>query len=191
MAKLVSKTYGDALFELALEENRIDSLTEEIEAVKAILDENKDFEKIMIHPEIPQEQKLSVIEDVFKGRVSDALTGFLRIVAAKGRYKELPGIFAYYIARVKEYKRIGIAEVTSAVPLSGAQKQKIEKRLLDTTRYETMEIEYKVDASKIGGLLIRIGDRVVDSTISSRLAALTLSLQKISLESEKEGVQIS
>ena len=122
MAKLVSKTYGDALFELALEENRIDSLTEEIEAVKAILDENKDFEKIMIHPEIPQEQKLSVIEDVFKGRVSDALTGFLRIVAAKGRYKELPGIFAYYIARVKEYKRIGIAEVTSAVPLNGVQK---------------------------------------------------------------------
>ena len=45
MAKLVSKTYGDALFELALEENRIDSLTEEIEAVKVILDENKDFEK--------------------------------------------------------------------------------------------------------------------------------------------------
>ena len=157
MAKLVSKTYGDALFELAVEENRIDSLTEEIEAVKAILDENKDFEKIMVHPEIPQEQKLSVIDEVFKGRVSDALTGFLRIVAAKGRYKELPGIFAYYIARVKEYKRIGIAEVTSAVPLSGAQKQKIEKRLLDTTRYETMEIEYKVDASKIGGLLIRIG----------------------------------
>ena len=97
MAKLVSRTYGDALFELAVEENRIDSLTEEIEAVKAILDENKDFEKIMIHPEIPQEQKLSVIDEVFKGRVSDALTGFLRIVAAKGRYKELPGIFAYYI----------------------------------------------------------------------------------------------
>ena len=48
-----------------------------------------------------------------------------------------------------------------------------------------------MDASKIGGLLIRSGDRVVDSTISSRLAALTSSLQKISLESEKEGVQTS
>ena len=56
MAKLVSKTYGDALFELALEENRIDSLTEEIEAVKVILDENKDFEKILIQQEFPQEQ---------------------------------------------------------------------------------------------------------------------------------------
>ncbi len=191
MAKLVSKTYGDALFELAVEENRVDSLAEEIQMLTAVLDENKDFEKIMIHPEIPLEKKLQVVEDVFKGRVSDALTGFLRIVVAKGRYRELPGIFAYFIARVKEYKKIGVAVVTSAVPLTGAQKQKIERRLLDTTQYKTMEIEYKVDASKIGGLMIRIGDRVVDSTISSKLSALTASLMKISLESEKEGVQAS
>ena len=191
MAKLVAGTYGDALFDFAMEENQIDSLMDEILTVQAVLEENKGLEKILVHPEIPKQKKLQVIEDVFKGRISDALTGFLRIVAAKGRYKELPDIFAYYIARVKEYKKIGIAEVTSAVPLSGAQKQKIEKRLLDTTRYETMEIEYKVDESKIGGLLIRIGDRVVDSTISSKLAALTSSLQKISLESEKEGVQAS
>ena len=191
MAKLVSRTYGDALFELAVEENQVDELSEEIQVLTEILEQNKDFEKIMVHPEIPQETKLQVIEDVFKGRVSDALTGFLRIVAAKGRYKELPGIFAYFTARVKEYKKIGVAEVTSAIPLTGVQKQKVEQKLLQTTPYETMEIEYKVDAAKIGGLMIRIGDRVVDGTVSSRLAALTSCLMKISLESEKEGVQAS
>lgn len=157
MAKLVSRTYGDALFELAVEENRVDELSEEIQVLTEILEQNKDFEKIMVHPEIPQETKLQVIEDVFKGRVSDTLTGFLRIVAAKGRYKELPGIFAYFTARVKEYKKIGVAEVTSAIPLTGVQKQKVEQKLLQTTPYETMEIEYKVDAAKIGGLMIRIG----------------------------------
>lgn len=191
MAKLVSKTYGDALFELAVEENRTDSLMQEIELVQAVLSENADFEKILIHPEISKEKKLQVVEDVFKGKISDALTGFLRIVVTKGRYKDLPDIFAYFIARVKEYKKIGVAKVTSAIALSGEQKQKIEKRLLDTTHYETMEIEYKVDESQIGGLLIRIGDRVVDSTIRSRLNHLTASLMKISLESEKEGVQAS
>ena len=191
MAKLVSRTYGDALFELAVEENQVDELSEEIQVLTEILEQNKDFEKIMVHPEIPQETKLQVIEDVFKGRESDTLTGFLRIVAAKGRYKELPGIFAYFTARVKEYKKIGVAEVTSAIPLTGVQKQKVEQKLLQTTPYETMEIEYKVDAAKIGGLMIRIGDRVVDGTVSSRLAALTSCLMKISLESEKEGVQAS
>ena len=94
-------------------------------------------------------------------------------------------------SRVKEYKKIGVAEVTSAIPLTGAQKQRVEAKLLQTTPYETMEIEYKVDAAKIGGLMIRIGDRVVDGTVSSRLSALTSRLMKISLESEKEGVQTS
>ena len=191
MAKLVSKTYGDALFELAVEENTTDCLMEEISMVQAVLKENEDFEKILVHPEIPKQQKLQVIEDVFKGRISDALTGFLRIVVTKGRYKDLPDIFAYFIARVKEYKKIGVAEVTSAVSLSEEQKQKIEKKLLGTTHYESMEINHKVDAKLIGGLLIRIGDRVVDSTIRSRLNHLTAELMKISLENGKEGVQAS
>ena len=191
MAKLVAGTYGDALFDFAMEENQIDSLMDEILTVQAVLEENKGLEKILVHPDIPKQKKLQVIEDVFKGRISDALTGFLRIVVTKGRYKNLPDIFAYFIARVKEYKKIGVAEVISAIPLSGEQKEKIEKKLLDTTHYETMEIEYKVDEKKIGGLMIRIGDRVVDSTIQSKLNLLTGSLLKISLESEKEGVQAS
>ena len=191
MAKLVSKTYGDALFELAVEENRTDSLMEEILMLQTVLKENKDFEKILEHPVISKQNKLQVIEDVFKGRISDALTGFLRIVVTKGRYKDLPDIFAYFIARVKEYRKIGVAQVTSAISLSDVQKQKIEKKLLDSTQYETMEIEYKVDESLIGGLLIRIGDRVVDSTIKHRLTSLTASLMKISLENGKEGVQAS
>ena len=191
MAKLVAGTYGDALFDFAMEENQIDSLMDEILTVQAVLEENKGLEKILVHPEIPKQKKLQVIEDVFKGRISDALTGFLRIVVTKGRYKNLPDIFAYFIARVKEYKKIGVAEVISAIPLSGEQTEKIEKKLLDTTHYETMEIEYKVDEKKIGGLMIRIGDRVVDSTIQSKLNLLTGSLLKISLESEKEGVQAS
>lgn len=191
MAKLVSKTYGDALFEIAVEENRTDSLMEEISMVQTVLNENRDFEKILMHPEIPKSKKLQVIEDVFKGQISDALTGFLRIVVTKGRYKDLPDIFAYFIARVKEYKKIGVAVVTSAILLGDEQKQKIEKKLLATTSYETMEIEYKVDESLIGGLMIRIGDRIVDSTIRSKLTSLTASLMKISLESGKEGVQAS
>jgi F-type H+-transporting ATPase subunit delta len=191
MAKLVAGTYGDALFELAMEENRTDSLMQEILMLQTVLEENKDFEKILMHPEIPKEEKLQVIETVFKGRISDALTGFLKVVVTKERYKDLPDIFAYFIARVKEYKKIGVAQVTSAVPLGEDQKKRIEQKLLETTPYETMEIEYKVDESKIGGLMIRIGDRVVDSTIRSKLAHLTGSLMRISLESEKEGVQAS
>ena len=91
MAKLVSRTYGDALFELAVEENRVDELSEEIQVLTEILEQNKDFEKIMVHPEIPQETKLQVIEDVFKGRVSDTLTGFFELWQQRGDTKNYPG----------------------------------------------------------------------------------------------------
>ena len=149
MAKLIAGTYGDALFELAVEQNLTDSLMQEIDFLQTVLKENSDFEKILMHPEIPKQKKLQLIENVFKGRISDALTGFLRIVVTKGRYENLPDIFAYFIARVKEYKKIGIAQVVSAIPLRDEQKQKIEQKLLETTHYETMEIDYKVEESSI------------------------------------------
>ena len=68
MAKLISKTYGDALFELAVEENKVDVLLDEIEQLQSILKENDEFGKLMTHPKIIKEEKLQVAENVFKGR---------------------------------------------------------------------------------------------------------------------------
>ena len=109
------------------------------------------------------------------------MMGFLRIVIEKGRQSELEAIFSYFIAKVKEYKKIGLAHVTSAVELSDAQKKQIEARLLATTVYESLETEYTVDESLIGGLVIRIGDRVVDSSIKTRLYEMKKELMKIQL----------
>ena len=113
------------------------------------------------------------------------------VVITKGRYAELPAIFAYFTAKVKEYKKIGVAEVTSAAELNDTWKKKLEKKLLDTTRYETMEITYRVDEAIIGGLIIRIGDRVVDNSLKSKLSALKGELMKVSLEQEKVGEKAS
>ena len=122
MAKLAADTYGEALFSLAVEENKGDRLFEETEALKAILDQNPDFNVVMNHPKITRDQKEKMIEEVFHGRVSDEITGFLRLLLQKERYKELDAILAFFSARVKEYKGIGVAYVTTAVPLKDAQK---------------------------------------------------------------------
>ena len=65
MAKLIAGTYGDALFELAVEQNLTDSLMQEIDFLQTVLKENSDFEKILMHPEIPKQKKLQLIENVF------------------------------------------------------------------------------------------------------------------------------
>ena len=182
MAKLVSNTYGDALFELALEENRLDSMNEEVLAVAEAIRENPDLTGVMNHPKIDKEDKVKLIEDIFKGRVSDELVGLMRMIVEKDHYKEIESVFAYFIDKVKEYKNIGTAYVTSAMELSDGQKAAVEKKLLETTKYVKFEMHYEVDAGLIGGMVIRIGDRVVDSSIKTKLYNLTRDLSKIQLK---------
>ena len=181
MAKLVSKTYGDALFELALEENKIDSLQEEVEVVLEALVENQDLTKLMSHPKISKEEKVALMEDIFKGRVSDELCGLMHMLTEKGRFTEIDDVLYFFLDRVKEHKNIGTAYVSTAIELSEAQKQAVEKRLLETTKYVEFEMHYSVEADLIGGMVIRIGDRVVDSSIKTKLYDLTRELSNIQL----------
>lgn len=181
MAKLVSQTYGSALFDLALEENSIDSMLEEVTAVRQIFKENTELVQLLNHPKIVKEEKVSVVEAVFKGRVSDSMTGFLVLIVEKGRYNDIDSIFAYFIKEVYEYKNIGVAYVTSAKKLSEAQEKAVEDRLLQVTKYVAFEMHFDVDAGLIGGMVIRIGDRVVDSSIRTKLGELQKELLKIQL----------
>ena len=184
MAKLVSKTYGEALFELAVEENKLDALMEEVEAVIQVLDDNEDFVKLMCHPKICVEEKCSVLETVFHGRVSDELTGFFLTIEDKGRFKEIYDILSYFVDECREYKKIGEAHVTSAVPLKDAEKDAADMRLLETTKYESFVMKYEVDPALIGGMKIQIGDRVVDSSIKTKLNNMAKSLSEIQLSNE-------
>ena len=182
MAKLVSNTYGDALFELALENNQLDSMLEEVKAVASVLQENEDLTKLMNHPKIVKEEKIKIIEEIFTNQVSREVVGLMRMIVQKGHFNEMESVFTYFIDRVKEYKNIGTAYVTSAMELSGQQKAAVEKRLLETTKYVTFEMHYSVDADLIGGMVIRIGDRVVDGSVKNKLRDLTRELSKIQLK---------
>ena len=183
MAKLISKTYGEALFELAVEENKADVFLEEIQAVLTAIRENPDLNKLLNHPKISKEEKTEVIENIFKGRISNEVTGFLTLIISKERYKELDAILEYFIQRIKEEKGIGTAYVTTAVPLNEIQKVKVQEKLLATTAYQEMEMFFSVDESLIGGMVIRIKDRVVDSSIKTKLSEIQKQLYKIQLGS--------
>lgn len=182
MAKLISKTYGEAIFELAVSENRVNALTQEIETVLKVLEENPEFSEIMKHPKIIKEEKLQIIENVFKGRVSDELTGFIRLIVEKDRYGQIGEIMQYFLDEGKKLKGIGVAWVRSALPLREEQKKQVEEKLLETTSFREMEMHYQVDETLIGGMVIRIGDRVADSSIRTKLSHLEQQLLKIQLQ---------
>jgi len=181
MAKLISKTYGEALVELAVEENKVDDFVQELTAIDQILKENQEFNALMNHPKIVKEEKLKVMEAVFKGRISDEILGFFLLIVDKDRYNEIDGILNYFIEEVKAIKGIGIVYVSTAIPLGQQQKQKIEQKLLETTGYREVEMHYDVDEDLIGGMKIRIGDRVVDSSVQTKLSELKKQLLNVQL----------
>ena len=176
MARQVNTTYGSALFEVAMETNTLDSTLEEVTFVKQTFLENEDLMKLLLHPNIEKEAKISVVESIYKGKISDELTGLLTMLISKGHQKEIISVLDYVIGAIKEEKGIGIAHISSAVELSKDQKSKIEQKLLETTDYKEIEGNYDVDKSLIGGLVIRISDTVVDSSLKTQIANLSKSL---------------
>ena len=123
------------------------------------------------------------MEEVFRGRISEQLLGFLILILQKERYRDLDQIFMYFTDKIKDARGIGVAYVATAMELSEVQKKRIEEKLLQTTSYRQMEMHYRTDAGLIGGMVIRIGDRVVDSSVRTKLEELKRQLYQIQLQS--------
>lgn len=181
MAKLVSKVYGDALFSLATEEEKLDGIWDEVKAIRKVIEENPDFVSMLCHPDMTQEKKISVLERIFKTTVSDDMMGFLHVLVNKGRIEEILAILDYFDEQAKEYKKIGVVKVSTPMPLSDAQKEQIEKRILEVSDYESLEAHYELDESLLGGIVIRIGDRVLDNSIRTKMDTLSRQLFKVKL----------
>ena len=183
MAKLVSKVYGDALFSLALEENQVDELWKEAAMMQEALEDNPEFMAILCHPEMTMEKKLALLQDVFQKELSQNMMGLLNVLVKKGRIGEILSVLGYFIEKVMAYKKIGEVKVRTPMPLSDEQREKIENKLLEVSEYETLSVDYQVDESLLGGIVIRIGNRVLDNSIRSKLDAMTRDLSKVKLSS--------
>lgn len=181
MAKLVEQTYGEALFQTAMEGNQVDAFLEEIELIQTVLEQNPEWDRLMKHPKISKQEKVEIMKGAFAGRISREMTGFLELILTKERYGHLQDIFRYFTLKVKEEKKIGTAYVTTPMELSEVRRADIQAKLLETTPYLTMEMHYDVDPSLIGGMVIRIKDRVVDSSIRTKLADMKRELLQIQL----------
>ena len=171
MAKLAASAYGQALYELAIESGSAAGYLDEVQIVLEVFKENGELTDFLNNPKISKTDKVKTMESIFDSRVRKDITGLIVLAVEKDRQNDIRGILEYFITAVKDYLKIGIVSV--ATPM--------EKRILDTTAFKKLEMNYSVDKSLIGGMVIRIGDRVVDTSIKTKLAELTKELNKIQL----------
>ena len=181
MAKSAITTYGEALFQIACESSSCIEMLEEVKELKNVVIANPELKELMLNPRFSKEEHLEILGQVFKGKIDDRLFSFLELITVKGRYGYLDEILEYFILRVKEHLHIGQAKVTSAIAIDDEMKQRIKDKLLATTDYKEIEIDYETDPSLIGGMVIRIKDRIVDNSVKTKLENITRDLHKIQI----------
>lgn len=169
------------MFSLAIEQNNLDAIWNEVKMIRDTVLDNPEFVSLLCHPEMTQEKKISMLENIFKGNICDDSMGFLHVLIRKGRIGEIVAILDYFDKRAKEYNKIGVVSVSTPMPLSDNQKEKVENRLLEVSDYESLEVHYELDESLLGGIVIRIGDRVLDNSIRTKMDMLSRQLYKVKL----------
>ncbi len=168
MVELVSRRYSSALFELALEENSVDTLYADALGLVATLKSETEFLKVVNHPEVTLEEKAELLKKVFGGKISETFFGFFNVVLHKNREEELLSILEAFVAKCEEYKGIVEAVVISAKALNDAQVSKIKEKLSQNLNKE-VRVSTTVDESLIGGMVIYVDGKELDSSVKTYL----------------------
>lgn len=166
MVELVSKRYGEAIFDLAVETNQVERLEQEVKMIRQLFEQEAELSNLLSHPNISRTERIHLVEEIFSERVSQEMVGLLVLIIRKGRQNQILDILAYVEELIDGYKDYLTAHVTTAVELDRQTIESIQNKLESQTG-KKIRIAQKVDTDLIGGLSIRIKDRIVDSSVKS------------------------
>ncbi|MGX8796380.1 F0F1 ATP synthase subunit delta [Fusibacter sp. JL298sf-3] len=178
MAELVSKTYSEALFEVALESDQLAAIKEEFDFLAKTFEANADFFELIKTPKISMTEKKQILSETFSGTFSEAFMNFLKIIVDKRREADLLQIKKAYDERVNAYHNRIDATVESVLPLSAEQMGQLSEKLARISGKE-VTLENVINKDLIGGVVVTLGDRVIDGSIKYKLETMLESLTQI------------
>lgn len=178
MAKLVSKTYSQALFEVAADGNMTDQILAEYEFVRNSLDEHPDFLNILVSPKVTVEDKRKILDETYGSKVSVELTNFFKLLIDKKRTEVIYEAFEDYKVLVDESKGLVIARVESVIPLAAKEIEELEAKLNKVTGKE-VTVNNIINPDIMGGLVVKVGDKIVDGSIKRKLDGMKHELAQI------------
>ena len=167
----LARRYAQALGELAVEKGLLDKVEAEFSLLIRLIDENAQWRRLMYRPHVSPEAKLAVLREVLDGQLSPLMTNFLRLVIRKRREAYLPAMYAAFKEFADEARGIVRVKVRSAAPLESAVAERLRQRLGQWTG-KRVEMELEVDPSLMGGVVVRMGDIVMDGSVAGRLERL-------------------
>lgn len=160
----LASRYAKSLIDLAIEQNVLEAVQQDMLLLKAITKSNTDFVALLRSPIIKADKKVKILNAILEGKVSELTTAFIRLVTFKGRESVLPEMAGEFIKQYNVIKNIGTVKITTAVDIDGnilsAIKQKVEAA---TSRQVVLETA--VNPRLIGGFVLETGDQLFDASV--------------------------
>ncbi len=173
----VAGRYASALFELARDERQLDAVAETLGRFDALLKESADLRRLVRSPVFSAEEQEAAIAAILdKAGITGLGANFIRLAASNRRLFALPGMIAAFRALVQESKGIVRAEVRVAERPSDALIEEIKTSLKDIAKAD-VDIDLVVDPSLIGGLVVKMGSRMVDASLKTKLNGIRLAMR--------------
>jgi F-type H+-transporting ATPase subunit delta len=173
----IAGRYATALFELAVDHGAIDGVIEDLSRLQAMIDESGDLRRLIRSPLFSREQQSKAMEAVLeKAGLSQLVRNFVGVVARNRRLFAIENMIRIYRELVARHRGEVTAEVTSAAPLSETQRAAVEQALKQAIG-SNVAVNTAVDPALIGGMIVRVGSRMVDSSLRSKLQRLQLVMK--------------
>lgn len=168
MSSAVGKRYARALFEVARERGKIDQVEADFAAIVQAVEQSEDLAKILLHPHISADAKQSLIDELFKSHVEEETYNFLNVLVDNGREQQLFDIYRFYVQLAHDARGIAEAVVTSAKPLTAEEQAELAEQFGQKLN-KKLHVKTVVDPSILGGIVVKIGDRLYDGSIKTKL----------------------
>ena len=167
----VASRYAKSLIDLSQEQGVLEAVKQDMEQFVGVLQSNKELQAVLRNPIVKQDKKENILDSLFATKIHASITAFFHIMVRKGRAGILYPTAKEFIREYNEVKGIVHATVTSATTLSAANLDALKAAISKEIGKEVI-LHNDVDASLIGGFLVRVGDRQIDATIAGRLQQL-------------------
>lgn len=171
--------YATALYELSEEAGQLFVVEGDLLALRQALADSADLRDLISSPVYTRDQQKAAVAAVADAMGLDGLTkNTLMLLAAKRRLFALPGLVAAYVAKMAEYRGEVTAEVTSAVALRDEQMQALSEALAKAVG-KSVNVNVTVDEAIIGGLVVKVGSKMIDTSVATKLAKLNNAMKEV------------
>lgn len=175
----VAERYATALFELALESDQLDAVASDLTRFEVLLAGSPDLVRLVRSPVFTPDDQLKAIGAVLdKAGIKGTVANFVKLAARNRRLFAVPDMIRGYRALLAAHRGETTADVTSAEALSDAQVADLKAALKAVTGKD-VQVNAKIDGSLIGGLVVKVGSRMIDSSLKTKLSSLKLAMKEV------------